>query len=118
MEVDRLERPDVARDGQRVLADEQVLERLEPVHRVARADADHALVGLDPDERHGEAGPRHGSQAAGKGGSSGHAQALQADGGDAASIAPVSPTPVADAVLSRPTDRSTGRSPLPEESGR
>ena len=51
MEVDRLEDPDVAGDGQRVLPDEQVLVRLEAVHRVARPDADHALVGLDADDR-------------------------------------------------------------------
>ena len=50
MEVDRLEDPDVAGDGERVLADEQVLVRLEPVHRVAGPDADHALVGLDADD--------------------------------------------------------------------
>ena len=55
VEVDRLERPDVPRDGQRVLADEQVLERLEAVHRVARPDADDALVGLDPHDRDREA---------------------------------------------------------------
>ena len=48
MEVDRLQRPDVARDGQRILAEEQVLERLEAIHRVARPDAHDALVGLDP----------------------------------------------------------------------
>ena len=58
MEVDRLEDADVARDGQRVLADEQVLERLEAVHRVARADPHHALVGLDPDDRRGERAAR------------------------------------------------------------
>ena len=39
VEVDRLEDPDVARDGQRILPDEQVLVGLEPVHRVARPDA-------------------------------------------------------------------------------
>ena len=59
VEVDRLEHPDVAGDGQRVLPDEQVLERLEPVHRVAGPDADDALVGLDPHDRHREGRPRH-----------------------------------------------------------
>ena len=78
VEVDRLEDPDVAGDRQRVLADEQVLERLEPVHRVARADPDDALVGLDPDDRRREAtcagrGPRPpgtAGRAAGRAGSS------------------------------------------------
>ena len=60
VEVDRLEDADVAGDGQRVLADEQVLVRLEAVHRVARADADHALVGLDAHERDREEPPRLG----------------------------------------------------------
>ena len=50
VEVDGLEDAHVAGDGERVLADEQMLERLEPVHRVARPDAGHALVGLDPDD--------------------------------------------------------------------
>ena len=60
MEVDRLEGPDVPGDGQRILADEQVLERLEAVHRVARADPDDPLVGLDPDDRRRERRPRDG----------------------------------------------------------
>ena len=60
VEGDRLERPDVARDAQRVLAEEQVLVRREAVHRVARADARDALVGLDPDERRRERRPRDG----------------------------------------------------------
>ena len=51
--------------------DEQVLVRLEAVHRVARPDADDALVGLDPDDRDREAVRGTGSQAAGNGGSSG-----------------------------------------------
>ena len=51
VEVDGLEHADVACDGQRVLPDEQVLVRLEPVHRVAGPDADHALVGLDAHDR-------------------------------------------------------------------
>ena len=67
----------MARDGQRVLPDEQVLERLEAVHRVARPDPDDALVGLDPDDRRGERasaarGPRPrgtAGRAGGRGGS-------------------------------------------------
>src|SRR5690606_20082983 len=55
---DRLQRADVAGDGPGVLADEQVPERREPVHRVARADADDALVGLDTDEGGGERAAR------------------------------------------------------------
>ena len=58
VEVDRLEDADVAGDRQRIAADEQVLEGLEAVHRVARSDADDALVGLDPDDRRRERAPR------------------------------------------------------------
>jgi hypothetical protein len=54
MEVDRLECADVRRDGQRIAAEEQVLEGVEAVHRVAGADPDDTLVGLDPDDRRGE----------------------------------------------------------------
>ena len=60
VEVDGLEDADVMRDVERVLPDEQVLERLEPVHRVTGPDADHALVGLDADDRDREARARHG----------------------------------------------------------
>ena len=65
MEIDRLEDADVAGDGQRILADEQVLEGLEAVHRVARADAHDALVGLDADDRRREA--RAGDRVPGRG---------------------------------------------------
>ena len=58
-------------DRERILTDEEVLERLESVHRVARADPDDALVGLDPDDRHCERDSGTGSHAAGKGGSRG-----------------------------------------------
>ena len=37
----------MSRDVHWVLADEELRERLEAVHGVARADADDALVGLD-----------------------------------------------------------------------
>ena len=58
VEVDRLEDADVTGDRQRIAADEQVLEGLEAVHRVARSDADDALVGLDPDDRRRERAAR------------------------------------------------------------
>ena len=60
VEVDRLEDANVAGDRERVLADEQVLEGREPVHRVARADAHDALVGLDADDRRRERSSRNG----------------------------------------------------------
>ena len=50
VEVDRLEDPHVPGDRQRILSDEQMLERGEAVHRVARPDPGDALVGLDPDD--------------------------------------------------------------------
>jgi hypothetical protein len=56
MEVDGLEDTDVALDLERILTDEQVLERLEAVHRVARADADDPLIGLDADDGDRELG--------------------------------------------------------------
>ena len=82
VEIDRLERPDVPGDRQRILTDEQVLERLEPVHRVARSDADDALVGLDPDDRDRERRPRHGVPRRGERRVQRDAQALQPDRGD------------------------------------
>ena len=48
---DRLERPRVGGQRERVAADEQVRERLEAVHRVAAADPGDALVGVDAHER-------------------------------------------------------------------
>ena len=48
------EHADVARDGQRILPDEEVLIGPEPVHGVARTDADDALVGLDAHDGHSE----------------------------------------------------------------
>ena len=59
MEIDGLEDADVALDLERVPPDEQVLVRLEPVHGVARPDADDPLVGLDADDRDRELGARH-----------------------------------------------------------
>ena len=44
-------------ERQGVTADEQVLERLEPVHRVTAGDARDALVGVDAHERRIEPGP-------------------------------------------------------------
>ena len=57
---DRLERPRVTRQQQRIAADEQVLEILEAGHRVAGADARQALVGFDADDRRVELAPRIG----------------------------------------------------------
>ena len=82
VEIDRLEDADMAIDGERVLADEQMLERLEPVHRVTRADADDAFVGLDPDDRHRELGPRHGVPGRGERRVERDAEALETDGAD------------------------------------
>ena len=50
----------MARDGERILTDEQVLERGETVHRVPGPDPDDALVGLDTDNRHREGPSRDG----------------------------------------------------------
>ncbi len=82
MEVDRLEDPDVAGDGQRVLPDEQVLVGLEAVHRVAGPDTDHAIVGLDPHERDREEPPRHGVPGGRERRLERHDEALQPDGAD------------------------------------
>ena len=82
VEVDRLDRPDVASDGQRVPADEQVLERVEAIHRVARADPHDALVGLDPDDR-GREGPARDRVPRGREGRvQRHDQSLASDRGD------------------------------------
>ena len=54
---DRLQGAGVGGERQGVTADEQVLERLEPVHRVAAGDARDALVGVDAHERRIEPGP-------------------------------------------------------------
>ena len=83
VEVDRLERPDVPGDGQRVLADEQVLVRLEAVHRVARADPDDPLVGLDPDDRRRERAPRDRVPGGRERRVERHDEAVEADAGDA-----------------------------------
>ncbi len=92
VEVDRLEDSDVPSDRERILTDEEVLEGFETVHRVARADADDALVGLDADDRHRERGSRHGVPRRREGRIEGHAEALETDGADphGASIADVS----------------------------
>ena len=83
VEVDRLEDADVVRDRQRIAADEQVLEGLEAVHRVARSDADDALVGLDPDDRRRERAARDGVPGGREGRVEGQDQTVQADAGDA-----------------------------------
>ena len=57
VEGDRLQHADVVPDVERVAADEEVDVALEPVHRVARADAREALVGVDEDERRLEGVP-------------------------------------------------------------
>ena len=51
MEIDRLERPDVPGNGQRILPDEQVPERIETVHRVAGSDTDDTLFRLNTNDR-------------------------------------------------------------------
>ena len=60
VERDRLERPHVARDRERVGPDEQVLELLEPHHRVAAADADQAGIGVHAHDRRLKRPARHG----------------------------------------------------------
>ena len=92
VEVDGLQRPHVASDGQRILPDEEVLEGLEAVHRVARPDAHHALVGLDPHERDREARPWHGIPGGREGRFERDPQALDVDGADLHGVEPVSPT--------------------------
>ena len=90
MEIDGLEDLDLVGDRQRIGADEQVDERVEAVHRVARADADDPLVGLDPHDRGREARAGRGPRRPGRVGRAGH-QAVQADRGDA-HVTAVSPT--------------------------
>ena len=70
-------------DVQRVGADEQVDERVEAVHRVARADADDPLVGLDPHDRGREAAARDGVPGGREGRVQREHQAVQPDRGDA-----------------------------------
>ena len=82
VEIDRLEHADVARDRQRILPDEQVLERLEPVHRVARTEAGHALIGLDADDRDRELRARHRVPGRREGWLERHTQPLEPDGAD------------------------------------
>jgi len=50
VERDRLQHPNVALDLERVLPEEELGVALEAVHRVPRADAGEALVGVDVDE--------------------------------------------------------------------
>ncbi len=59
VEVDRLQRPHVPGDPQRIVTDEQVGVRLEAGHRVARPDTGQAGVGLDPYQGGVEPLPRH-----------------------------------------------------------
>ncbi len=99
MEVDRLEDPDMAVDRERVLPDEQVLECLEAVHRVARPDADDALVGLDPYQGRGERPTGNGIPGGVERRIEGLDETIEPDGGDLharvrpgdGSTAPVSP---------------------------
>ena len=51
MERDRLERPCMPGNGERVPAHEQLSKIIKAVHRVAAPDSDEAGVGLDPHER-------------------------------------------------------------------
>ena len=83
VEVDGLEDAHVAGDGQRVLADEQVLEGVEAVHRVARPDARDALVGLDPDDGGRERPARDRIPGGRERRIERQDEPLQADGGDA-----------------------------------
>ncbi len=57
VEIDGLEDADMAGDRERVPPDEQVLVRLEPVHRVTRAHADDTVIGLDAHDRDREGTP-------------------------------------------------------------
>ncbi len=82
VEVDRLEDTDVVGDRQRIAADEQVLEGLEAVHRVARSDPDDALVGLDPDDRRRERAAWNGVPGGRERRVEGQDQTVQADAGD------------------------------------
>ncbi len=83
VQLDRLQRARVAREAQRVLAEEQVGVGDEPVHRVARADADEALVGLHAHERGVEGRPRNGVPGGAEGRVEGERQALERDRRDA-----------------------------------
>ena len=107
VEVDRLEGPDVARDREWVLPEEQVLEGLEAVHRVARPDAGDALVGLDPDDRDRERGPRVGVPGCRERRIERHAEPIDADRRDLHAPASIADPPVG--VLSRLCQRSTRR---------
>lgn len=60
VEIDRLEDADMPGDRERILVQEQVLIRLEPGHRVARPDPDHARIRLDPHDRRRERRPGDG----------------------------------------------------------
>ena len=66
MERNRLEGTDLAADGERIGADEQLDVGLEAVHGVAGPDAAHTLVGVDEDERRREPLPGHGVPGGGK----------------------------------------------------
>ena len=54
MKVDGLDPANLVEDSQGVGADEQVLERFEPVHGVPRADSANPLVGFDRYESRGK----------------------------------------------------------------
>ena len=82
MEGDRLEHPDVALDVERVVPDEEVGVALEPVHRVAGADARQALVRVHVDERRLERVPRLRVPRGLEGRIEGEAQPPEADGRD------------------------------------
>src|SRR5438067_10350470 len=58
MEVGGLDHLDVPDNVERVLTQEEVLDRLEPVHRVAGADARDTVVGVHTHDRRVEMPPR------------------------------------------------------------
>lgn len=72
----------MALDRQRVVADEQRLVAGEAGHSVARADADQALVGLDPDDARVDGRPGTAVPARLKGRIERQAMAGDRDGGD------------------------------------
>ncbi len=79
---DRLQRACVGGQRQRVAIDEQMLERLKAVHRVAAADPGEALVGLHAHDRGVEPGPRLRVPGGVEGGIKRQAEPLYPYGGD------------------------------------
>ena len=87
---DRLERPGVGCELERVATDEQVPVLLEARHRVAAADPAHALVGLDPYNRRPELRARIRIPGRAERGVQWQPQALDLDCGDPHRTSPAS----------------------------